>query len=143
MGVRIELPSKQKVSPTVDVQMEARVKIAYYHTGIAYARLGKYERALWPLTRCIEINQSDTRFLMERGKAFQVLEQFPQAIADFNRVIQLDHKHAHAYFRRAFAFKATKRFHEAAEDFEMAKKLEPLNALMVVNYRGLKDVNFV
>jgi hypothetical protein len=34
-------------------------------------------------------------------------------------------------------------FKEAAEDFERAKELDPLNQLLVVNYKNLKDVNFV
>jgi hypothetical protein len=38
--------------------------------------LQKYERSLWPFTWCIEINPYDTKYFMERGKAFQVLEQF-------------------------------------------------------------------
>ncbi len=72
-----------------------------------------------------------------------MLEQFDNAIGDFSRVIALNRGHAHAYFRRAFALKAQKMFKEAAEDFERAKELDPLNQLLVVNYKNLKEVNFV
>jgi hypothetical protein len=34
-------------------------------------------------------------------------------------------------------------FKEAANDFERAKELDPLNQLLVVNYKNLKDINFV
>ena len=55
----------------------------------------------------------------------------------------LNKYNAHAYFRRAFAHKALKHFKEAAEDFERAKRLDPLNSKLVVNHRGIKEVNFL
>jgi tetratricopeptide (TPR) repeat protein len=55
-------------------------------------------------------------------------------------VIKLSPNNAHAYFRRAFSFKQLKNYAQAAEDFEKAKELDPINPLMVVNYKQLKDV---
>ncbi len=71
VGVRVELakPLEGK-SQSDDAQLQAMIKISYYTVGISYARLGRYERGLWPLTRCIQIDPCDARYLMERGKAF-------------------------------------------------------------------------
>ena len=116
---------------------------AYYHIAISYARLEKWERSLWPFTRCIQIDPSDPKYQMERGKVYQALQLFDEAIEDFNSVIKGNPKNAHAFFRRAFAYKATKEFEKAAEDFERARKLDPLNEKLVVSHKHLKNVNYL
>jgi tetratricopeptide (TPR) repeat protein len=42
----------------------------YYHIGIAYCRVQKFEKAIWPLSRCIERLPTDIRYLHERAKAY-------------------------------------------------------------------------
>ena len=76
VGIRVPFMPTDEKPKGLDVYEQAKIKIAYYKIGIAYARLQKYERSLWPFTRCIEINPYDTKYFMERGKALQVLEQF-------------------------------------------------------------------
>jgi len=39
--------------------------------------------------------------------------------------------------------KQLKFYAEAADDFEKAKELDPLNARLVVNYKGLKGVKCI
>jgi hypothetical protein len=41
----------------------------YYHIGLAYCRVEKFEKAVWPLSRCIERAPSDIRYVHERAKA--------------------------------------------------------------------------
>ena len=43
---------------------------AYYHIAISYARLEKWERSLWPFTRCIQMDTSEPKYQMERGKVY-------------------------------------------------------------------------
>ena len=69
MVIELAKPPQVK-SLAEDVQVQAMIKISYYTVGISYARLGRYERALWPLTRCTQIDPSDSKYFMERGKAF-------------------------------------------------------------------------
>jgi len=42
----------------------------YYHIGLAYANLDKYERSLYPFSRAVEIIPSDINFIHERAKAY-------------------------------------------------------------------------
>lgn len=42
----------------------------YYHLGLAYCRLQKFEKSIFPYTRCIEKIPSDVRFIHERAKAY-------------------------------------------------------------------------
>lgn len=65
------------------------------------------------------------------------------AVLDFSYVISKNPKNAHAHFRRAFSYKLLKQYKEAADDFELAKKLDPLNPKMVVNYKQLKGLSCI
>ena len=41
----------------------------YYHIGLSYARLEKFEKSIFPLSKCIEYNPNDIRYIHERAKA--------------------------------------------------------------------------
>ena len=72
-----------------------------------------------------------------------MIEWHKEAVQDFNVVIKKNPRNAHAFFRRAFSLKALKSYSEAAEDFETAKKLDPMNPMLVVNYKKLKGVGCI
>jgi len=85
----------------------------------------------------LETIPSDLRFFHERAKAYQMIDEHEKAVTDFDTVIRKNPKNAHAYFRRAFSLKALKRYPESVEDFEKARKLDPMNPALVVNYKKL------
>jgi len=115
----------------------------YYHIGLSYCRVEKFEKAVFPFSRCVDRIPSDIRYIHERAKAYQMIEYHEKAVEDFNIVIKKNPKNAHAHFRRAFSLKSLKRYAEAADDFEAAKELDPLNPKMVVNYKKLKGVTCI
>ena len=80
----------------------------YYHLGLSYCRLQKFEKSIFPYSRCIEKIPSDLRYIHERAKAYQMIELHEKAVADFNIVIRKNPKNAHAFFRRAFSLKSLK-----------------------------------
>ena len=72
-----------------------------------------------------------------------MIEDHEKAVEDFTHVITKSPVNAHAHFRRAFSYKQLRRYQEAADDFEKAKKLDPLNPKMVVNYKQLKGLTCI
>ena len=80
----------------------------FYHLGLAYCRLQKFEKSIFPYSRCIESMPSELRYIHERAKAYQMIEEHEKAVEDFNIVIRKNPKNAHAYFRRAFSLKSLK-----------------------------------
>lgn len=80
----------------------------YYHLGLAYCKTQKFEKSIWPFSRCIERIPTDIRYVHERAKAHQMIEYHEQAVEDFSAVIKKNPKNAHAHFRRAFSYKALK-----------------------------------
>ncbi|CAI2387655.1 unnamed protein product [Moneuplotes crassus] len=115
----------------------------FYHIGIAYSNLERFEEAVYPLTKAIELIPSDIRYVHERAKAYQMVEEHSAAIEDFDTVIHKSPNNAHAYFRRAFSHKALKNFEQAADDFETAKRKDPTNQKLVVNYKKLKGITCI
>ena len=47
----------------------------YYHLGLAYCRLQKFEKSILPYSRCIESMKGELRYVHERAKAYQMIEQ--------------------------------------------------------------------
>jgi len=80
----------------------------YYHLGLAYCRVEKFEKSIFPFSRCIERIPTDVRYIHERAKAYQMIELHDEAVTDFNAVIKRNPKNAHAFFRRAFSLKSLK-----------------------------------
>ena len=78
----------------------------YYHVGLAYCMVEKFEKAIYPFSKCIELDPSEIKYLHERAKAFQMVEEHESAVEDFNALITKNPKNAHAHFRRAFSLKA-------------------------------------
>ena len=115
----------------------------YYHIGLAYCNVEKFEKSIYPFSKCIEMIPSEIKYIHERAKAFQMIEDHERAVEDFTAVIRKNPKNAHAHFRRAFSLKALKNYSDAAEDFEQAKSLDSLNPKMVVNYKKLKGVTCI
>lgn len=75
----------------------------YYHIGLAYCMTEKFEKAIYPFSKCIELNPSEIRYIHERAKAYQMIEDHEKAVDDFNLLIKKNPKNAHAHFRRAFS----------------------------------------
>ena len=86
---------------------------------------------------------SEIRYIHERAKAYQMIGDHENAVKDFSTVIQKNPKNAHAHFRRAFSHKALKHYDVGVEDFEQAKRLDPTNPKMIVNYKQLKGVSCI
>ena len=78
----------------------------YYHIGLAYCNQEKFEKAIYPYSRCVEMIPSEIKYIHERAKAYQMIEDHQKAVADFDVVIKKNPKNAHAHFRRAFSQKA-------------------------------------
>ena len=115
----------------------------YYHVGLSYCRLERFEESIFPYSKAVGLVPSDIRYIHERAKAYQMIGCHEEAIQDFSKVIKKNPKNAHAYFRRAFSQKALKNYAEAAEDFEEAKALDPLNQKLVVNYKLLQGIDCI
>ena len=42
----------------------------YYHIGLSYARVEKFEKAIFPLSKCIDLVPSEINYIHERAKAY-------------------------------------------------------------------------
>ena len=103
----------------------------------------KFEKSIFPFSKCIERIPTEGKYIHERAKAHQMIGMHEEAIKDFNALLKRNPSNAHAYFRRAFSLKAIKKFAEAADDFQKAQDLDDKNPLLVVNHKKLKSVECI
>jgi len=54
-----------------DIKYEADI---YYHIGLAYCNVQKFEKSIYPYSRCIEINSAEIAYIHERAKAYQMIK---------------------------------------------------------------------
>lgn len=115
----------------------------YYHLGLAFCNLEIFDKAIFPLSKCIELCPNEPMYFHERAKAYQMIDENDKALADFTVVIRLQPNNAHAYFRRGFSQKALKRYLEAAEDFRKARELKPDDPKLVTNPKQVHKVKCI
>jgi tetratricopeptide (TPR) repeat protein len=101
---------------------------AYVNRGIAYRRIGDYERALSDYGQAIHLNPTAADAFNNRGNAYRDLRDFDKAVRDYDEAIRLNPEYAHAYNNRGVVYlecgdpvRAAADFDEAIErDFEYA-----------------------
>lgn len=42
----------------------------FYHIGLAYCRLEKFEKSIFPYSRCIDLRPTESSYIHERAKAY-------------------------------------------------------------------------
>lgn len=42
----------------------------FYHIGLAYCRLEKFEKSIFPYSRCIDLRPTESIYIHERAKAY-------------------------------------------------------------------------
>lgn len=52
----------------------------YYHIGLAYCRVEKFEKAIFPFTFCITRTPKNVSYIHERAKAYQMIDEHDKAI---------------------------------------------------------------
>jgi tetratricopeptide (TPR) repeat protein len=92
---------------------------------LIHLRAGRYDEALPDLNRVIELDPSDTKFLVYRGLAHCESGRYDEAIAELDHAVKLDPDMATAFECRAKVYKALGRYDEAIAEIDHAIKLDP------------------
>jgi tetratricopeptide (TPR) repeat protein len=88
--------------------------------GVAYFRLGQWERALADFSRAVEQRPDDVVYRSNRADAYGKLGQWEKAVEDCSRVVQLQPKRELTWLQRGDAYASLGKWEKAAEDFEKA-----------------------
>jgi len=102
--------------------------VAYNNRGIAYSRLGIYQRALADLNKAIAMKSDYADAYGNRGVIYSNLGQNQLAFEDFNKAIQLQPDFADLYNNRGVAYYKLGFYQSAVEDFSKAVSLNPYYA---------------
>lgn len=109
---------------------------ALANRGIAYQRIGKFDRAVIDLDEAMRLNPNNAGLYLERGLAYQGRGDEKSAIADLTEAIGRDRSLVEAYFARAFAYEATGRSELATADLDAAMHLDRNMVAALYIHRG-------
>lgn len=104
--------------------------------GIAYHKLGHYDRAATDYSRAIEIDPDDSYSLYNRGLARRRIGDVPGALQDFDASLRLRPDNEGGYFHRGLIFLDTGVFDRAVGDFTRAHALDEQDHWNLAN-RGI------
>jgi len=109
---------------------------AYGNRGVAYANLGKHQRAIDDYNKAIRLKPDNTISYVGRGNAYYKLSQQQHAIEDYSEAIRLKPDDAEAYYNRGNVYKNIGQQQRAIEDYGEAIRLKPGYAAAYIN-RGV------
>ncbi len=101
------------------------VPVAYNNRGLAFEKVGMFDKAIKDYDKAIALNPSYTEPYNNRGILFENMGRFDEAIEEFDKAITLDPSYSLAYNNRGVVFYNMGRFDEAMEDFDKAIALNP------------------
>ena len=114
--------------------------MAYCNRGLAYDRIGDYERAIADFSETIRLKPEFVEAYNYRGAAYIQKGDYDRAVADENQVIGLDPKHVTAHFNRGNAYRRKGDWDRALTDYKEALRLGPTNPLDYKNLAWLLAV---
>jgi protein O-mannosyl-transferase len=121
---------------TYEMDNAPEATIAYVNRGIAFMKLGQFDKAIRDYTEAISRKPSDYKAFYNRGVLFAELNLISQAIDDYSNVIALKPSYYDAYNNRGVLYEKLGQFDRAVADYSSAISLNPSNSRAYVN-RGL------
>lgn len=128
--------AKRKPFPTYEPDI-------YYLIGLSLAHLERFNEAIEPFTKAINLCKLEAIYYHERAKCFHLIGEYEQAIEDYSTVIDLEPTNSYAYFGRGFAYKNIGCLDEAADDLERCKEISPKNPKLIVNYSRIHNIPYI
>ena len=93
---------------------------ALANRGIAYRRIGEYDRALADIETAFRMRPPQAGLYLERGMVLARMGQNAAALRDFSEALRRDATLIQAYFERAMVYEDTGRHDDARADIESA-----------------------
>ncbi|MEM7108848.1 MAG: tetratricopeptide repeat protein [Bacteroidota bacterium] len=110
------------------IQLDSMYKDAYFHRGISYFKIGKYQSALYDFDRAFELDPSLHIIWMYKGFAYRNMGELENALSNFSQYIinNPTDTTAYSYILRGKMKYELGDFDGAVEDYDMAVKLKPI-----------------
>lgn len=99
--------------------------LVYNNRGIAYSRLGLYQKALDDLNTAIGLKPDYADAYSNRGIVYSRLNCHQLALEDFNKAVQLNPDFADLYNNRGVAYAKLGNYQSAIDNFSKAIELNP------------------
>ena len=102
-------------------------ELAHTYTllGVAYEKLGEYQKALDHHSRAIDLDPSDATAHYNRGVSHGLMGNWAAALHDYSRSLELDPSDPDARYNRGQLYNRSGKYQEAVADFTRALESNP------------------
>ena len=107
------------------IKSDPRNDGAFVNRGIAYRRLGDFDRAIKDYDEAIRLNPRAADAYNNRGNAYRALDDLDRARRDYDEAIRLNPRYAHAFNNRGIVLLELGEIDLAMEDFDKAIAEDP------------------
>ena len=104
------------------LEMNPQMDSAYYNRGLAYARIGEFDKAIEDYNIVINRNSEDAHAYNERGEVLLYQGEFNKAIKDYTMAIKLKPDYGFFYLNRSKAWLNLQDWKRAKSDLTIARK---------------------
>jgi len=108
----------------------------HLNRGVAYTRLGQYQRAIEDYNEAIRLNPDLAEVYNDRGVAYRKLGQYQRAIEDYNEAIRLNPDLAEVYYNRGDAYLSQSNNELGCRDAQKACELGDCQLLELAKVKG-------
>ena len=113
---RSNLAPAKPLDPAVEQSLNA---------GIALFNKGKYEEALVPLQKALELQSNNTGVRNWLGATYMQLKKFDQSAKIYEEVVKMDPDYAEGHNNLAYCYQQLSQFDKAEPEYREAVKLKP------------------
>ena len=110
------------------IKLDPNYAYAYNNRGIAYAKVGKYNRAIEEYKTAIQLKPDYAHAYNNRAAAYTLTGEFDRSLKDYSRAIQLRPNYVEAYSNRGATYVLKGDIDCAIADYTEAMRLNPEDA---------------
>lgn len=116
------------VNFTRAIEADSMNHIFWFNRATCWVKLRDYDKAIFDLDRCLQLEPTATNALMQRAVAHAEMRNVEQAVRDVSKVIEIDPKFPKAYLLRGRLLLQKGEKVEACKDLKVAEEQGDPNA---------------
>ena len=112
---------------------EVNKSTVWNNLGMAYAKLGNFNKALECFENAISLNPNFHKVWYNKGLVLAILDRYKEAIKCYDKALEINPNYVSAWVNKGNALVELCKYEEAVECYDKALEIDPNNELAKIN----------